>query len=180
MVFANSAENLQFQLKRFHEYARHKGLTLKTSTTKVVFFSTAHPMQLPTFEYNGTALEAVTELKYLGILLRCDGKMKAATSQMAQNMPYFGSFKSLHLQGLQGLQGKKASVKTLHLQQAYTDAKYELQENFLLSQQRKLQHMSIIQASSSVFWVYHEILELSSQYKQCPPGPGCASRLTTC
>eukprot|EP00983_Pelagomonas_calceolata_P009437 305684-Pelagomonas_calceolata.AAC.1 len=55
--------------------------------------------------------------------------------------------------------------------------------------------MSIIQASSSPFWVlkeqqkrtayfekraiivYHEVLELSSKYKQCPPEPSCASSL---
>eukprot|EP00983_Pelagomonas_calceolata_P005386 175281-Pelagomonas_calceolata.AAC.1 len=34
MVLANSAENLPFQLNRFHEYARHKELTLNTNKTK--------------------------------------------------------------------------------------------------------------------------------------------------
>eukprot|EP00983_Pelagomonas_calceolata_P028984 908640-Pelagomonas_calceolata.AAC.1 len=85
MVLANSAGNLQFQLNRFHEYARHKELTLKTNKTKVMVFFSADPTQLPTFEYNGTALGVVTEFKYLGVLLRRDGKMNAATRQMARN-----------------------------------------------------------------------------------------------
>eukprot|EP00983_Pelagomonas_calceolata_P002338 79128-Pelagomonas_calceolata.AAC.1 len=48
------------------------------------FFS-ADSTQLPTFESNGTALEVVTEFKYLGVLLRRDGKTNAATSQMARD-----------------------------------------------------------------------------------------------
>eukprot|EP00983_Pelagomonas_calceolata_P064970 1148388-Pelagomonas_calceolata.AAC.1 len=84
MVLANSAENLQFQLNRFHEYACHKELTLNTNKAKVMVFFSADSSQLPTFEYNGTALEDVTEFKYLGVLLRRDGKINAATGPMAR------------------------------------------------------------------------------------------------
>ena len=59
---SNTAECLQFQLNKFHNYTRFKGLKVNTDKTKnMVFFS-----RIPTFTYDGTPLELVTHFKYLG------------------------------------------------------------------------------------------------------------------
>eukprot|EP00983_Pelagomonas_calceolata_P040278 1137553-Pelagomonas_calceolata.AAC.1 len=114
---------------------------------------------MPTFVYNGTALEVVAEFKYLGVLLRRDGKMNAATSQMARNMPCFGSFKSLHSQ------------------QAYTDAKYGLQTNFPFESSTKTKAhvyhtvLPLVQAFSSLFWVLRGQQKHAAYFKirdRCP------------
>jgi len=48
MILAKSAEHIQFQLNRFHDYAQFKGLTVNTEKTKVMVFSvlTQHPCPL--------------------------------------------------------------------------------------------------------------------------------------
>ena len=84
MILANSADDLQFQLNRLSTFARSKRLTVNTEKTKVLVFLSADTTTLPTFTYNGTPLELVTEFKYLGILLNKNGKMDAATTQMSR------------------------------------------------------------------------------------------------
>ena len=84
MILANSAEHVQFQLDRFHEYAQYKDLTVNTEKTKVLVFFSSDTTHMPTFVYAGRGLEVVSEFKYLGLLLRRDGKMIAATNQMAR------------------------------------------------------------------------------------------------
>ncbi len=50
----------------------------------MVFF-TSDRTPMPSFTYDGKGLEVVPEFKYLGVLLKRDGKMIAATNQMARN-----------------------------------------------------------------------------------------------
>ena len=83
-ITANTAAHLQRQLNRFHDYANYKELTVNTDKTKVMVFFSADSTRLPPFFYNGTELEVVKEFKYLGVLLKRDGKMTAASEQMAR------------------------------------------------------------------------------------------------
>ena len=48
---------------------RFKGLKLNTDKTKVMVFFSRGNSAIPTFTYDGTPLELVTEFKYLGITL---------------------------------------------------------------------------------------------------------------
>ena len=50
----------------------------------MVFFSRSNPA-IPTFTYDGTSLELVTEFKYLGITLTRDKSMLTAAEKMAHN-----------------------------------------------------------------------------------------------
>jgi hypothetical protein len=50
----------------------------------MVFFSRNTPA-IPTFTYDGTPLELVTQFKYLGITLTRDGSMHTAAEKMADN-----------------------------------------------------------------------------------------------
>jgi len=75
---SNTAENLQLQLIKFYDYTRFKGLKLNTDKTKVMVFFSRSNSAIPTFTYNGTPLELVTEFKYLGITLTRDGSMLTA------------------------------------------------------------------------------------------------------
>ena len=50
----------------------------------MVFFS-KNTSAVPTFTYDGTSLELVTEFKYLGITLTRDGSMHTAAEKMANN-----------------------------------------------------------------------------------------------
>jgi exonuclease III len=85
MILANSTEHIQFQLNRFRDYAQFKRLTVNTEKTKVMVFFSSDTTPMPTFMYDGRGLEVVSEFKYLGLILRRDGKMTAATDQMARN-----------------------------------------------------------------------------------------------
>ena len=82
-LISNTAENLQFQLDRFNAYTRFKGLQLNTDKTKVMIFFSKDTSATPTFQYNGTPLELVTEFKYLGITLTRNGKMHTAVAKMS-------------------------------------------------------------------------------------------------
>jgi hypothetical protein len=64
---SNTVENLQLQLNKFYDYTRFKGLKLTTDKTKVMVFFSKGNFAIPTFMYDGTPLELVTEFKYLGI-----------------------------------------------------------------------------------------------------------------
>jgi len=75
---SNTAENLQLQLNKFYDYTRFKGLKINTDKTKVMVFFSRGNSAIPTFTYNGTPLELVTEFKYLGITLTRDGGMLTA------------------------------------------------------------------------------------------------------
>jgi hypothetical protein len=48
----------------------------------MVFFSRSNSA-IPTFTYDGTSLELVTEVKYLGITFTCDGSTLTAAEKMA-------------------------------------------------------------------------------------------------
>jgi hypothetical protein len=82
---SNTAENLQLQLNKFYDYTRFKGLKLNTDKTKVMVFFSRSNSAIPTFTYDGTSLELVTEFKYLGITLTRDGSMLTAAKKMADN-----------------------------------------------------------------------------------------------
>jgi hypothetical protein len=82
---SNTAECLQFQLNKFHNYTRFKGLKLNTDKTKIVVFFSKDTSAIPTFTYDGTPLELVTEFKYLEITLTRDGSMLTAAEKMADN-----------------------------------------------------------------------------------------------
>jgi len=61
----NTAHHLQLQLDQFHTYTALKGPTLNVQKTKTMVFYCSNP---PVFLYNGTPLEDVQELKYLGTI----------------------------------------------------------------------------------------------------------------
>jgi hypothetical protein len=86
---SNTAENLQLQLNKFYDYTRFKGLKLNTDKTKVMVFFSRSNSAIPTFTYDGTSLELVTEFKYLGITLTRDGSMLTAAKKMADNYFFF-------------------------------------------------------------------------------------------
>ena len=75
---SSTAEHLQLQLTKFYDYTHVKGLKLNTDKTKVMVFFSRGNSAIPTFTYNGTPLELVTEFKYLGITLTRDGGMLTA------------------------------------------------------------------------------------------------------
>ena len=80
---SNTAEILQLQLNKFYNYTRFKGLKLNTDKTKVMVFFSRSNSAIPTFTYDGTPLELVTEFKYLEITLTRDGSMLTAAEKMA-------------------------------------------------------------------------------------------------
>ena len=82
---SNTAECLQFQLNKFHNYTRFKGLKLNTGKTKIMVFS-KDTSAIPTFTYDCTPLELVTHFKYLGFTLTRDGSMHTAAEKMADNL----------------------------------------------------------------------------------------------
>ena len=66
---SNTAECLQFQLNKFHNYTRFKGLKLNTDDkTKIMVFFSKGPSAIPIFTYDGTRLELVNHFKYLGFI----------------------------------------------------------------------------------------------------------------
>jgi len=83
---SNTAECLQFQLNKFHNYTRFKGLKLNTDKTKIMVFFSKDTTAIPTFTYDGTPLELVTHFKYLGFTLTRDGSMHTAAEKMADNL----------------------------------------------------------------------------------------------
>ena len=86
---SSTAEHLQLQLTKFYDYTHVKGLKLNTDKTKVMVFFSRGNSAIPTFTYNGTPLELVTEFKYLVITLTLtltrDGSMLTAAIKMADN-----------------------------------------------------------------------------------------------
>ena len=82
---SNTAENLQLQLNNFYDYTRLKKLKLNTDKTKLMVFFSRGNSAISTFTYDGTPLELVTELKFLGITLTRDGSMLSAAKNMAGN-----------------------------------------------------------------------------------------------
>jgi len=83
---SNTAECLQFQLNKFHNYTRFKGLKLNTDKTKIMVFFSKDTSAIPTFTYDGTPLELVNHFKYLGFTLTRDGSMHTAAEKMADNL----------------------------------------------------------------------------------------------
>ena len=78
---SNTAECLQFQLNKFHNYTRFKGrLKLNTDKTKIMVFFSKDTSATPTFTYDGTPLELVNHFKYLGFTLTRDGRKYAHSS----------------------------------------------------------------------------------------------------
>jgi hypothetical protein len=75
---------------------RFKGLKLNTDKTKVMVFFSRGNSAIPTFTYDGTPLELVTEFKYLGITLTRDGSMLTAAEKMADR-----HLQACHCQSLQ-------------------------------------------------------------------------------
>ena len=55
---------LQFQLNKFHDYTRFKGLKLNNDKTNIVVFFSKDTSAILTFTYDGTPLELVTHFKY--------------------------------------------------------------------------------------------------------------------
>jgi hypothetical protein len=80
---SNTADNLQIQLIKFYDYTRFKGLKLNTDKTKVMVFFSGGNSTIPTFTYDSTPLELVTEFKYLGITLTRDESMLTTAEKMA-------------------------------------------------------------------------------------------------
>jgi len=83
---SNTTECLQFQLNKFHNCTRFKGLKLITDKTKIMVFFSKDNSAIPTFTYDGTLLEFVTHFKYLGFTLTRDGSMHTAAEKMADNL----------------------------------------------------------------------------------------------
>jgi len=83
---SNTAECLQFQLNKFHNYTHFKGLKLNTDKTKSMVFFSKDTSAIPTFTYDGTPLELVTHFEYLGFTLTRDGSMHTAAEKMANNL----------------------------------------------------------------------------------------------
>eukprot|EP00983_Pelagomonas_calceolata_P048770 1141201-Pelagomonas_calceolata.AAC.1 len=114
-------------------YVSNKGMERFLNAFEWGYYSHGHNQnstQLPTLEYNGTALEIVTEFKYLGLLLSRDGKKSAARSQMARN--FMGGIAGVH----------KLLVNTV--------AKYGLETNFPTSHQQKLRHRALASGTSII------------------------------
>jgi len=85
---SNTAQCLQLQLNKFCDYTRFKGLTLNTDKTKIMVFFSRDTSSIPTFTYNGTPLELVTQFKYLGFTLTRDGSMHTAAERMTDNLRF--------------------------------------------------------------------------------------------
>ena len=84
---SNTAECLQFQLNKFHNYTRFKGLKLNTDDkTKIMVFFSKGPSAIPIFTYDGTPLELVNHFKYLVFTLTRDGSMHTAAEKMADKL----------------------------------------------------------------------------------------------
>ena len=83
---SNTAECLQFQLTKFHNYTRFRGLKLNTDKTKIKVFFSKDTSAIPTFTYDGTPLELVNHFKYLGFTLTRDDSMHTAAEKMADNL----------------------------------------------------------------------------------------------
>jgi len=83
MTLLSLQTRLQLQLNKFYDYTRFKGLKLNTDKTKVMVFFSRSNSAIPTFTYDGTPLELVTEFKYLEITLTRDGSMLTAAEKMA-------------------------------------------------------------------------------------------------
>jgi len=96
VLMTNSPTHLQSQLDRFYRYTQRKGLELNTDKTKTMAFYTAGPTS---FLYNGTPLEAVDRFKYLGVILTKDGRLKAASDQMAST--FMGTIQRVRKAGSQ-------------------------------------------------------------------------------
>ena len=77
---------LRFQLNKFHDYTRFKGLKLNNDKTNIVVFFSKDTSAIPTFTYDGTPLELVNHFKYLGFTLTRDGSMHTAADKMADNL----------------------------------------------------------------------------------------------
>ena len=72
MTLLSLQTRLQLQLNKFYDYTRFKGLKLNTDKTKVMVFFSRSNSAIPTFTYDSTPLELVTEFKYLRITLTRD------------------------------------------------------------------------------------------------------------
>ena len=83
---SNTADNLQLQLNKFYDSTRFKGLKRNTDKTKVMVFFSSGNSAIPTFTYDGTPLELVTEFKYLEFSLTRDGSMLTDAEKMANNL----------------------------------------------------------------------------------------------
>ena len=79
---SNTAECLQLQLNKFHNYTRFRGLKLNTDKTKVMVFFSKDTHAIPTFTYDGTPLELVTHFKCIGFTLTRDGSMHTAAEKI--------------------------------------------------------------------------------------------------
>jgi hypothetical protein len=93
-----------------------KGLKLNTDKTKVVVFFSRSNSAIPTFTYDGTSLELVTEFKYLKITLTRDGSVLTAAEKMAD---IFGSARVYRIGDSKGIKRRKHAMLWLLLWLCY-------------------------------------------------------------
>ena len=72
IIISESAADLQKSLNAYSEYCKLWKLTVNSSKTKILIFSSGRTT-LYTFRYNDTDLELVSDYKYLGILFSRSG-----------------------------------------------------------------------------------------------------------
>ena len=148
-------------------YTRFKGLKLNTDKTKVKVFFSSNTHAIPTFTYNGTPLELVTQFKYLGITLTRDGSVLSWED---------GNFRPA-LARVYRTDGGKADYsccgnsRSLLCQLVCTVVKYGPLLPWHMIPQKSPPHMSLILSYWKNSWVPRKVLTLtacSAKQVRCP------------
>ena len=87
VLFSNTKDDLQRTLNTFETYCAAWRLSVNTSKTKVMIFSSGRLAKDQTFYFNGHKLDTVSEYKYLGILLARSGAFAKAKTHIADQAP---------------------------------------------------------------------------------------------
>lgn len=64
-LMSTTPQGLQNQLSPLHAFCTARSLTMKIAKTKVMVFA-KHPIERPSFSYDGQKVGQVTQFKYLG------------------------------------------------------------------------------------------------------------------
>jgi len=81
IVMAESPEELQDALDAVHNFCSFWHLTVNTTKTKVVIFSSGKVRNHPDFIYNDNILEVVNDYTYLGVTINYNGLFNKAVSK---------------------------------------------------------------------------------------------------
>ena len=87
VIFAKSAEPLQSVLNDIQEYSNTRYLTNNTNTSKIMLFQRGRHLN-PKIYLNGTELEFVSSIKYLGVEFLKNGNWSRTQKHISQHTPY--------------------------------------------------------------------------------------------